>query len=68
MKKIIMCTLALQMLVSAIAFASANTPTSNLTSLPQFTGSINDPDCLVVEEGDGYKIVYYKGKYYIIYK
>ncbi len=67
MKKFIV-TLALALLLAApIAVYSAAAEKSDPKSLPVFTGNINDPGIVILEEGDGYIIVEIDGEFYIVY-
>ncbi len=68
MKKLIMISLLLQILIAPIAIYATAQEDADLRSLPEYTGSINDPDCTVVNDSKDYVVVYYKGKYYVIKK
>ena len=66
--KIIYATLLSALLLAApIAVYSAAAEKSDSKSLPVFTGNINDPGIVILEEGDGYIIVEIDGEFYIVY-
>lgn len=67
MKKIITLVIVLHVLLSPALFCTQDKDNADLRSLPEYTGSLNNPDLLVVEEGEGYQIVLYEGKYYVVY-
>jgi len=67
MKKIIVTLTLILLLASPIAVPSAHAAISNTKGLPVFTGNINDPGVVILEEGDGYIIVEIDGEFYIVY-
>jgi hypothetical protein len=68
MKKLIMLSLLLQILIAPVAIYATAQGTLDPRNLPEFTGSITDPEVTVVNDATDYIVVYYKGKYYIIKK
>jgi hypothetical protein len=68
MKKYIMLFLALLMLSGFSLFGNIPFESIDITTLPEYTGELSNPDILVVYKGDGYLIVLIDGKYYVYYQ
>ncbi len=68
MKKLLMISLLLQILIAPIAMYATTIENIDAKSLPTYTGDLNDPELTVVNEGTNYVIVCIKGKYYVIKK
>ncbi|GAB1468119.1 hypothetical protein MASR2M64_08250 [Candidatus Cloacimonadota bacterium] len=68
MKKLLMLSLLMQLLIAPIAIFAESQDISKPQNLPTYSGDLNDPEIKAVNSGPGYVVVYYKGKYYIVYK
>lgn len=66
MKKIIILIAVLQLSLAPIAMFSNEIGASDRIDLPEFHGSLDDPEVIIVERSDGYTVIYYKGKYYVV--
>jgi len=63
-----MLSLLLQILIAPIAIYATTADTAEIRNLPEYTGSIDDPELTVVNDSTNYIIVCVKGKYYVIKK
>jgi len=67
MKKLILILCAVTMIGFTPLMASETKSPNPDTLYPEYTGSLDDPDLLVVYSGPGYIIVQRNGKTYVYY-
>jgi len=67
MKKIVLVLSLIAMLGLGVNLQAEERSPGPEGSYPEYTGDINDPECLVMYEGNGYIIVRRGNKTYIVY-
>lgn len=68
MKRHILLILVMLIMSVHCIYGNIDFQSIDVTTLPEYIGTLPNPECLVVYRGDGYVIVSFQGKYYVYYQ